>query len=334
MLTVGQDGTHDVHDLIRDTAVDLGLGLVRIQTDHGRIEDVFAVDWAAPQRHPRPRLPALHRSPARRERIARSLILTGFRNALRARPVGKSKALPFILLALNLFPAVIMVGVMVLIGLDELPIGGVRLDHMSPPRHLRRRAGTRAVLPRPAARHHLALPRPPLRGAPPTPWRAGPPCSTPRWCSWCCRSSCCTPTRSAARLHRADGERRLGLLFGLLLALSLTGIAGLIASWSTRRGFAVVATIAVLLIGNGIGTAIMGISADEAAAQVGEIAGLFSPYSLYRGSITAFADGTSLAPPPARGYGRLHRRLRRDLRGLPGRADLALPQDLDVMSTP
>ena len=32
----------DVHDLIRDTAVDLGLGLVRIQTDHGRIEDVFA----------------------------------------------------------------------------------------------------------------------------------------------------------------------------------------------------------------------------------------------------------------------------------------------------
>ena len=42
MLTVGQDGDRDVHDLIRDTAVDLGLGLVRIQTDHGRIEDVFA----------------------------------------------------------------------------------------------------------------------------------------------------------------------------------------------------------------------------------------------------------------------------------------------------
>lgn len=30
-----------VHDLIRDAAVDLGLGLVRVQPDHGRIEDVF-----------------------------------------------------------------------------------------------------------------------------------------------------------------------------------------------------------------------------------------------------------------------------------------------------
>ena len=32
----------DLHDLIRDTAADLGLGLVRIQADHRRIEDVFA----------------------------------------------------------------------------------------------------------------------------------------------------------------------------------------------------------------------------------------------------------------------------------------------------
>lgn len=31
----------DLHDLIRDTASDLGLGLVRVQTDHRRIEDVF-----------------------------------------------------------------------------------------------------------------------------------------------------------------------------------------------------------------------------------------------------------------------------------------------------
>jgi ABC-2 type transport system ATP-binding protein len=35
-------GDLDVHDLIRDTACDLGIGLVRIQTDHRRIEDVFA----------------------------------------------------------------------------------------------------------------------------------------------------------------------------------------------------------------------------------------------------------------------------------------------------
>jgi ABC-2 type transport system ATP-binding protein len=36
-------GSHaDIHDLVRDTALQLGLGLVRIQADHRRIEDVFA----------------------------------------------------------------------------------------------------------------------------------------------------------------------------------------------------------------------------------------------------------------------------------------------------
>jgi ABC-2 type transport system ATP-binding protein len=34
----------DLHDLIRDTASDLGLGLVRLQADHRRIEDVFTDD--------------------------------------------------------------------------------------------------------------------------------------------------------------------------------------------------------------------------------------------------------------------------------------------------
>jgi ABC-2 type transport system ATP-binding protein len=32
----------DVRDLVRDTALELGVGLVRIQADHRRIEDVFA----------------------------------------------------------------------------------------------------------------------------------------------------------------------------------------------------------------------------------------------------------------------------------------------------
>ena len=40
----GSPGRHDVrdiHDVIRDTASDLGVGLVRLQVDHRRIEDVF-----------------------------------------------------------------------------------------------------------------------------------------------------------------------------------------------------------------------------------------------------------------------------------------------------
>lgn len=42
-----KDGeTRNVHDLIRDTTVELGLGLVRIQPDHHRIEDIFREEVA------------------------------------------------------------------------------------------------------------------------------------------------------------------------------------------------------------------------------------------------------------------------------------------------
>jgi ABC-2 type transport system ATP-binding protein len=48
LLTVDATaGGADVHDLIRDTAADLGVGLVRLQADHRHIEDVFA-DTATP----------------------------------------------------------------------------------------------------------------------------------------------------------------------------------------------------------------------------------------------------------------------------------------------
>ena len=77
----------------------------------------------------------------------------------------------------------------------------------------------------------------------------------------------------------------------------LTGIGGLIASISVRRGFAVVATIAVLLLGNGVVTAIQGISEEQGEPDVGEVAGLFSPYSLYRGGDSALTDELFLTPP-------------------------------------
>ena len=104
-------------------------------------------------------------------------------------------------------------------------------------------------------------------------------------------------------LDVAEQTRQVGIALGLalLLALSLTGIAGLIASWSTRRGFAVVATIALLVIANFIVTAVQGISGEEGKPEVGEIAGLFSPYSLYRGLIGAWADADTPTPPTSTG---------------------------------
>ena len=48
--------------------------------------------------------------------IAWALFLSGFRNAFGLGRSGKSKVLPFLLLALNLLPAVIIVGAMTLFG--------------------------------------------------------------------------------------------------------------------------------------------------------------------------------------------------------------------------
>lgn len=41
LIEINAPGRPDLHDLVRDTAVDVGVGLVRIAADHRRIEDVF-----------------------------------------------------------------------------------------------------------------------------------------------------------------------------------------------------------------------------------------------------------------------------------------------------
>ena len=87
----------------------------------------------------------------------------------------------------------------------------------------------------------------------------------------------------------------------VLLALALAGVAGLVASWSTRRGFAVVATIALLVIGDGIVSVIQVIAEEEGDPRVGEVAGLFSPYSLYRGLMGAWTDTSAATPPSTTG---------------------------------
>ena len=236
--------------------------------------------------------------------IARSLVVTGFRNAFGLGRSGKSKVLPFILLGLNLFPAIILVGVMVLVGLDELPIGyaayasttqvipGIFVAAQAPVLFSRdlRHGSISLYLARPLHASTYAL---------------------ARWAALLLATLVflLLPVLLlylGALLGELDFTEQTekaakAALFGVLLALNLTGVAGLIASWSTRRGFAVVATIAVLLIGNGIVTAIQGISFGEDEPRIGEYAGLFSPYSLYRGAITAFADGNSLTPPTGAG---------------------------------
>jgi ABC-2 type transport system permease protein len=232
--------------------------------------------------------------------IARALVFTGFRNAFGLGRSGKSKVLPFILLALNLMPAIIVGGVMVFVGLDELPIGyaqyasttqvllGIFVASQAPVLFSRDlRHGTISL--------YLARPLPSSTYA------------MARWASLLGATLVflllpILLLYAVALLGELDvseqtGDAAVAVALALLLALSLTVLAGLIASWSTRRGFAVVATIALLLIGNGIVTAIQGISHEEGQPRVGEVAGLFSPYSLYRGLMSVWTDNQALTPP-------------------------------------
>ena len=232
------------------------------------------------------------------------MALTGFRNAFGLGRSGKSKVLPFVLLALNLLPAVIVGGVLAFGGLDDLPIGyaeyasttqvllGIFVASQAPVLFSRDlRHGTISLyLARPLRSGTYAL---------------------ARWVSLLGATLVFLllplvilyAVAVLGQLDVADQTRQLGVAVGLavLLACSLAGVAGLIASWSTRRGFAVVATIALLVIANGIVTAVQGISSEEGRREVGEVAGLFSPYSLYRGLMGAWTDVDVPTPPTSTG---------------------------------
>ena len=236
--------------------------------------------------------------------IARALTLTGFRNAFGLGRSGKSKVLPFILLALNLLPAVIVGGVLAFAGLDELPIGyaeyasttqvllGIFVASQAPVLFSRDlRHGTISLyLARPLRSSTYAL---------------------SRWVSLLGATLVFLvlpivilyAVALLGELEVGEQTRQAGIALGMavLLALSLAGIAGLIASWSTRRGFAVAATIALLVIANGIVTAVQGISSEEGNPRVGEVAGLFSPYSLYRGLMGAWTGADVPTPPSSTG---------------------------------
>jgi len=236
--------------------------------------------------------------------IARALTLTGFRNAFGLGRSGKSKVLPFILLALKLLPAVIVGGVLAFADLDRLPIGyaqyasstqvllGIFVASQAPVLFSRDlRHGTISLyLARPLRSSTYALAR----------WAA---LLGATLVFLLLPVLILYAVALLRELGVGEQTRQAGIALGMavLLALSLAGVSGLIASWSTRRGFAVVATIALLVVGNGVVTAIQGISEDQGRPVVGEVAGLFSPYSLYRGLMGAWTDVRVPTPPSSTG---------------------------------
>ena len=73
------------------------------------------------------------------------------------------------------------------------------------------------------------------------------------------------------------------LLGALLLAACLAGLAALISALTVRRGLAVAAVIVVLVVSYTVVSTIQGIAEEVGNDTVGEIAGMFSPYTLVNG---------------------------------------------------
>jgi ABC-2 type transport system permease protein len=233
--------------------------------------------------------------------IALSLYLTAVKHAYGLGRSTRSKVLPFILLALALLPAVIMVGAAALFGFSEQFMTYAAYTNTvnvlvsifaaaQAPAIFSRDLRSRSIvlyLARPLSARTLALVR----------WAA---------LSTSIAIFILVPQLVlylGGQLSRFEtGSETVSLLkalpLGLLLAAMLASVTGLIASVALRRGFAVVGSILAILVSNSAISAIQLIASENGSHQVGEIAGLFSPWSLVNGLAAALDAGVEVYTPP------------------------------------
>ncbi len=108
----------------------------------------------------------------------------------------------------------------------------------------------------------------------------------------------CSPiSPSAARPGRFAGA----VVGAALLAACLASTAALVAALTIRRGLAVTAVIVLLLVSYTVVSTIQGISFDTGHETVGEVAGMFSPYTLVNGVQVFLFDSPDATPTPPTG---------------------------------
>jgi ABC-2 type transport system permease protein len=223
-----------------------------------------------------------------------SLYVTGLRHAFGLGRSGRSKVLPFLLLALGALPAVIVIGVVTMIGLDDLPISYAAYLSQIQMLVTLFGAAQAPVLVSRDLRHrsivlYLARPLSPSLFA------------LTRWASLATAILAFTllPTMVlylGGLLAGLDAGEETpiflrSVVLQVLLAAVLAGITGLISAWALRRGFAVVASIVALIVVAGVVRIVQEIADFERIDTVGELAGLFSPWSLHNGLAEAWEAG-------------------------------------------
>jgi ABC-2 type transport system permease protein len=232
--------------------------------------------------------------------IARTLFATGLRHAYGLGRSGKSKVMPFLLLAMSVLPALIIVGVVVLTGLNSLPVSYADYTNQTQLLVSLFAAAQAPVLFSRDLRHRsivLYLARP----------LSSPVFAAMRWLSltvavWLFMA---VPTlllflgAMLSGLDKSDQITQLlkAVVLQTLLAFLIAGITGLISSVSLRRGFAVVGSVMALIVLTGVITAVQAISADQDADSASTAAGLFSPWTLYTGLADAWDTGVDTFVP-------------------------------------
>ncbi|WP_244930441.1 ABC transporter permease [Nocardioides sp. W7] len=240
--------------------------------------------------------------------VAWSFFVTGLRNTYGLGRSARSKALPMILLGLMLLPALILVGVLVqarnLLDLDSQIVAystyplttqlliSVFVAAQAPAlisRDLRFRTIT-LYLARPMRRTTYVLVRLAslavatfvLIGSPLLLMYVG--------------------GLLADLPPGRETERFLGAIVGAaLLAACLAGLSAVVAALTIRRGLAVAGVIVVLLVSYTVVSTVQGVSEEVDNERVGEVAGLFSPYTLVNGVQRVLFDSPAATPTPPEG---------------------------------
>lgn len=238
--------------------------------------------------------------------IARALYTTGFRHTYGLGRSARSKVLPMLLLGLMLLPAIILVGVLVqarnVLDLDEhlvaystYPITTQLLISVfvaaQAPALISRdlRFGTISLyLARQLTRTTYVLVRLAsltvatfvLIAAPLVVMYAG-------------------GLLADLPFGRETGRFLAALVGAALLAGCLAGLAALVSALTVRRGLAVAAVIIVLVISYTVVSSIQGISNEVGNETVGEVAAIFSPYTLVNGvQVFLFDSPAATETPP------------------------------------
>ncbi|HYJ67415.1 MAG TPA: ABC transporter permease [Nocardioidaceae bacterium] len=89
-----------------------------------------------------------------------------------------------------------------------------------------------------------------------------------------------------------------------ILSVVLACIAGVVSAWTTRRGFAIAAIITTLVMSYSVVATIQGIANEQGNTEVAGYAGLFTPFTLVDGIQVALFNteaSTSEGPPGATG---------------------------------